>query len=284
MSIEDRLEDVELLLQHQRYDGALTILIIAIAASARKVYPRTMKSFDQPEKAMGDGESFRYFLGSRIKSIIQNNSSGPYPRRSSLLLEFRGRLLNVEDIIYKYCRNSLLHEGVMDPDIELVATFETPPQATFLNNGIEISLSCGEKLTLSLGWLDLFKKVVCEARCNNPHLPNVQKKLTANPDFNDPEFIEDISNKYMITPNRIREIKRAAYFIDPKNIKKASDDELRLHFKKALAASVINAEWQHRLASKNIINELGELQPIGFELMRIIGDNYTIATVPIEEL
>jgi len=282
MSIEDRLSDVELLIKHERHDGALAMLMIAIAASARKVYPRTMKSFDRPGDKMGDAESFKYFLGSRIKSIIQNNSAGPYPRNSSFKIEFRNKILDIESIIYTYCRNFLIHEAVMVPDIKIVKAL-AQPQLTLSNNGVSISLHCGEKLLLDLGWLDLFKQVVIGARCNNPHTETHEQTLIPNSDFDESLFIEDL-NKQWISPNRLQRLKNAVFYIDPANMQNLTDGELRAKFTEVLRAGIIEPDWQRRLADKNIIDDHGVLQELGLELVRKIGKNYSISTGEIEEL
>ncbi len=232
---------------------------------------------------MGDAESFKYFLGSRIKSIIQNNSAGPYPRNSSFKIEFRNEKLDVEYIIYKYCRNFLIHEAVMVPDIKIVKAFEAPPQLTLSNNGVSISLHCGEKLLLDLGWLDLFKQVVIGARCNNPNGEKAERTLTPNADFDEPKFIDDLNSQW-ISPNRLRELKNAVFHIAPANMQNLTDEELRAKFIEVLRAGVIKPEWQKRLADKQIIDERGVLQVLGLELVRKIGKNYSIATVEIEEL
>ena len=52
MSIPDRLADAELLLRHDRHEGALIMVLVAIAATARKRYPN--KKFD--------GDAFCTFL------------------------------------------------------------------------------------------------------------------------------------------------------------------------------------------------------------------------------
>lgn len=51
MSITDRLRDADLLREHGRHEGALLSTLVAVAATARQVYPQD-----------GDGEAFRRFL------------------------------------------------------------------------------------------------------------------------------------------------------------------------------------------------------------------------------
>ncbi len=56
---------------------------------------------------MGEGESFRRRVESR------------FPTR--LLVEYRGKLVPIEDIFYKWFRCEIVHAGDLPVDIELIA-------------------------------------------------------------------------------------------------------------------------------------------------------------------
>jgi hypothetical protein len=62
MSIRQQVEDGTFLAKNGRHLGALTILLVAIAASARKCFPKGTKSFENPAESMGDREAFTVSL------------------------------------------------------------------------------------------------------------------------------------------------------------------------------------------------------------------------------
>jgi hypothetical protein len=100
LDIRARLEDAKLLWANGRREGAFLVALIAVAATARRRYPR-----------LGDRESFEKFLVDSHAVRIN--------------IEFRGAIHPIEHILYKWFRCALVHEGKLPIDIELIA--ETEP-------------------------------------------------------------------------------------------------------------------------------------------------------------
>lgn len=123
MSIKEQVEDALFLSQNGRHVGALTNLMLAIAASSRKTFPRGAKSREEPSKEMGDGEAFTLFLGGRIRKILFGDYGGPDIGNSGISVGFRGKQYDVAYILYKFYRCELVHNGELPEDIEF-----QPPQ------------------------------------------------------------------------------------------------------------------------------------------------------------
>lgn len=70
MSIRQQVEDARFLAQHGRHLGALTNLMLAVAASSRKTFSKGTKSIEQPNEVMEDREAFTLFLGGRIRRLL----------------------------------------------------------------------------------------------------------------------------------------------------------------------------------------------------------------------
>lgn len=102
MSIKARLEDAEILYQNERHEGVLLLLLVAIAATSRKRYPK---------KQMGDGEAFKTFLGEEMKTLTGNIEN--------LNILFRDKLVPLQDVLYKFVRCELTHEARLPSEVIL---------------------------------------------------------------------------------------------------------------------------------------------------------------------
>lgn len=270
MSITERLEDAEILLKNNRTLGAVTILLTAIDATARKYYPKgTMK----PSKA------FSYFLGSRIKSILLNNSTGPYPRNSGLTIEYRGEQKNVEDVIYEFCRCALIHEATMTPDISIEKEGSFVPQLTLENNGEAVSIRCGEKLILGSGWIDLFFAVVRGARLNNTDLIDQRTTLVANENFNVAEFHNSLA-QYYITRRRVDKFRELLQAIGPEKAKMASLEENQTWVSTLLRGGLIEDIWVERLIDRKMITPELTMTDLGLTIFNTLRENYILVNDP----
>ena len=97
MGIKNRIDDAQLLWDNNRKEGAFINVLIAVASTARKRYPKPKYT---------DHESFVKFL------------CDAYPGKMGA--EFRGKLLYVEEIFYSWIRCQLIHESELPPDIEFI--------------------------------------------------------------------------------------------------------------------------------------------------------------------
>src|SRR5262245_48988787 len=91
MSILQQIEDAKFLAQNRRYLGALTNVMLAVAASSRKCFPKGTLSLEKPTELMGDREAFTLFLGGRIRKVLFGDHGGPDYGNSGIDVGFKGR-------------------------------------------------------------------------------------------------------------------------------------------------------------------------------------------------
>ena len=94
--IHSRINDAALLWKSGHQEGALLIVLIAVAATARTRYPQ-MKDRERFEQFLRDSHSVR------------------------LSVEYRGECHSVEHIFYKWLRCQLVHEGDLPVDVQFVS-------------------------------------------------------------------------------------------------------------------------------------------------------------------
>jgi hypothetical protein len=121
--IAARIDDARVLWAAGRREGALLSVLVAVAARARRSYPN-----------LGDGDRFRRFLAESVSW--------------KLSAEFRGAVVPVEQIFYKWMRCSLLHEAGLPEDITWIEDGD-PAALTVRAGGAPEFV-----LKLSTGWVD----------------------------------------------------------------------------------------------------------------------------------
>jgi hypothetical protein len=100
MSVKDRIEDSKLLLHAGRLEGSLISVLLAVAATSRKRYP--------PSAGMRDRAAFVQFLTDERPKITGG---------MEINIEFCGQTLSLENLLYKFVRNSLIHEGQLEKHV-----------------------------------------------------------------------------------------------------------------------------------------------------------------------
>jgi hypothetical protein len=163
VSIQNRLEDTKCLIEQGRYEGALTSLLIAVAATARKRFPKGVTpSIANPKKKMGDGESFETFVAQQNREITDVNTFS---------VEFEGRKTSLGGVLYSLLRCYLLHEGELSPKVEFV------PDS--LRGALSIVNDSGppEKLIFSQSLVIFLADMVSRAAENADLSPEIRKSI-----------------------------------------------------------------------------------------------------------
>ena len=132
MSLQARLIDAKMLYANGRYEGALLMVLVTIAATARKRYPKEKWS---------DNKSFRKFFKEELSKRL------PF---KSLSILCDGKQEFIEDLFYTYMRCNLVHEAELAPQIK----FEP---------GEAITMGGGDQFVFTHGWLDLLASIVEQA-------------------------------------------------------------------------------------------------------------------------
>jgi hypothetical protein len=93
--IKNRIEDALILWEKGRWEGAFLCVLIAVAATAYKRYPK--------EK---DRDAFEKLICDSLKGV--------------LAIEYRGECRPIEQIFYKWLRCKIVHEGGIPVDIQFM--------------------------------------------------------------------------------------------------------------------------------------------------------------------
>lgn len=93
--IRSRIDDAIFLWEKGRQEGAFLSCLIAVAATARKRYPKAK-----------DKEGFEQFL--KDSHNVRLN------------VEYHGECHSIEHVLYKWLRCQLVHEGVIPIDIQFM--------------------------------------------------------------------------------------------------------------------------------------------------------------------
>lgn len=99
IGVQAIVEDAGTLANNGRYEGALLMLLIAVAATARKRYPRG---------TMSDHKAFTAFLRDEIWRLVKEHSD---------FVVYRGENLPIEEFLYTYLRCQLVYEGDTPVDL-----------------------------------------------------------------------------------------------------------------------------------------------------------------------
>ena len=117
-----RIEDAGVLADSGRFEGALLMLLVAVAATSRKRYPRGTPSVKRPKEKMGDREAFILFLKDELWRLVKEHSA---------VVVFRGRERPIEEFLYEFLRCELCHNAMVPGDLqplreEDLLTFDLP--------------------------------------------------------------------------------------------------------------------------------------------------------------
>jgi len=143
-----RIEDAGVLADAGRFEGALLLLLVAVAATARKRYPRGTLSRKRPKEKMGDREAFTLFLKDEMWRLVREHTDIVY---------FRGRKRPIEDFLYEFLRCELIHDAGVPTDLQ-------PLRADDL---LTLDLSDGSRMGFSKLLLARLNDVVWRARENS---------------------------------------------------------------------------------------------------------------------
>lgn len=276
MTIREQVQDASFLAQHGRYIGALTTLMLAIAASSRRTFPKGIKSRKEPKKEMSDPEAFTLFLGGRIRKILFGDFGGPDEGTSGISVGFRGKEHDIALILYKYYRCELVHDGELPEDVEFIVARQPASGLTVGNRDLQVSISAGDKLALDHGWIDLLVDAVTNARCNGVEFGIQHFDLIPLAGTDDSEILTSLVAKYGTSPGRVQILKHAVRRISPTSILEDSNGAIKEQFRKLVESQEINGGAITGLSGHDFTDRLGNLQQRGLELLREIAAGYQL--------
>lgn len=279
MSIKLLVEDAQFLADNGRYLGALTTLMLAVAASSRKVFPfKKVKSRKEPTEWMRDEEAFTLFLGGRIRKILFGNFGWEETGNSGISVNFKGKQYDVAYILYKYYRCELVHEGELPEDIEFRPKSGNE-NLMVAREELSVTISGGDIMVLDYGWIDLLIKAVVHARCNGELFGIKHFDMLPKEGFADNDVCQSIVEKYDIRPGAFEILKIAVFHITPESVLNDEERETISKFKELLSSGVINRGLITGLRSHNLSDYQGNLSPMGLKVVQEIARAYQLVKV-----
>lgn len=275
MSIHSQVADATFLAQHGRYQGALTNLMLAVAASAQRCFPQGTKSREKPAEPMSDREAFILFLGGRIRKLLFGGQGGPECGTSGISVGFKGHQYDVAYVLYEFYRCELVHEGELPEDVEFVPHNEWAiPSVNTGNTSYSVSISSGNKMVLDHGWINLLVAAVMHAPCNGAEFGIQHFELVPKLDIDAAAFERAIVAKYEITPGRFHILKDAVCLISPGAVNASDDVRLAESFEELVRSGQINRGEIFGLSGRALTDLEGRVLVKGIAVLREIASAY----------
>jgi len=278
MSIRQQVEDAGFLAQHWRHLSALTILMLAVAASSRKTFPKRTKSLEQPHKVMGDREAFTLFLGGRIRRLLFGSYGSPEYGNSGISVGFKGKQYDVAYVLYEFYRCGLVHEGELPEGVEFLPPGNGDSRG---QGGLSVSISSGDKMVLDHGWIDLLSRAVIQARCNGAEFGINHTDLIPRPGLAEVAIEKAVVDKYAISPGRFQILKEVVRLLSPDAIQACDDAALNEQFLELLRSRKIVGGALTGLASHGLASRSGQLLPPGLAAVREVAESYALVAAQV---
>lgn len=281
MTISKQVDDALFLHSNGRHMAALTLLLVAIGASSKKVFPLGTKSLEDPkkQKLMSDRESYTLFLGERIRSILFNAVEWPSNVGSGINVQFRKSHLDVAYILYKYVRNDLVHDGELPDDIEFSENGKSvSAHLTFIGGRHRVSVGIGsDKLVLDHGWIPLLVEAITNAPCNGTEFNKQHFTTNILPGIDEEKFLKDVGLEYNTSEGRVALFKDAVRKFKYIPIAESTDEVvvdtfLSLVRSGEVTAGTITGFYFHGFADSD-----GKLTDRGVSILRKIAGAYTVS-------
>jgi hypothetical protein len=139
--IRDRIDDAVFLAAHGRISGSLLSVLVAVAATARKRYPK---------KRYSDREAFEGFISNEMSKITGGAQRG-------VKFYYNGVYdVPLEQVLYKIIRCQLVHEGYLPDELSFSMPVEEGSKAFNV-------LGLYDPIEIPIGWIWNLATAVMEA-------------------------------------------------------------------------------------------------------------------------
>lgn len=274
MSIREQIEDVRFLMEAGRFKGALTMLMSAIAASARKSLPKKTKSITRPAEDMGDGEAFKYFLGGRLCRLLAGDVLSSEFGFSGFCFTYRGVDHPIEHILYKFYRCELLHEGDLPEDVVFLPEKDMPaPGST------KLEISYKKELILTYPWLVILIRSVVEAKCNAGEFGIDHFDIVVRPGCSEDEAIERFQKDYGISVGRFHILKTIVFLSRDYDSTLLSDECIQIRLATILESKRLHRGHMSGLSTVNIVDDENTFTDYGLSRFREVAALYFVQKI-----
>lgn len=155
MGIRARLDDAAFLYANGRRDGALLSVLVAVAATSRRRYPRDRYK---------DGDAFAQFVAEEMPVITAGGVKNFFVRvPGAEPTEFPDGTMPLGVCFYRFVRCNLAHEATLPSNVEFIASGP---------GGFQVEIT-NKKIRLSDSFMDGLSKAVIYAPENADVFPDV---------------------------------------------------------------------------------------------------------------
>lgn len=271
MSIRQQIDDAVFLASVGRYVGSLSILMLAVSASARKTFPQKIKNRKNKwEYVVKDRDAFVRFLRNRFLSLFSSGVDGLDSNISLFGTSFLGEISSVEEVLYRYYRCTLVHEGALPCNVEFLSS---PTGSESGSLSLEFSGSA-DKVVFYHGIIEVLIRAVREAKCNGFEFGIRHVSLVPRDGVDEQVFLDVAKAKFNAMPSRVHILKTAYKKFERSDLERLSDAEVVEEFARQVATGslgAISALWTHEHTSMD-----GVLLPLGIALIREISKFYIL--------
>jgi hypothetical protein len=110
MTMQDRIDDAEVLWSANRREGALTMALVAVNTAAKEAHPE-----------LQHGPAFKRFLSERQSAVVE--------------LKYRRRMTTFESLLWHFLRCELIHTSSLPVDIQFLSGGDPPSDFHIRVNG-----------------------------------------------------------------------------------------------------------------------------------------------------
>lgn len=277
MAIRELVDDSRYLAERGRYLGALNLILAAVSGSSRKVFPQGRPSIENPAdpRGMGDREAFTRFLGRRICEVMTNaHFEKPEDTGTLISMLFEGRNQTIQEILYKQFRCSLTHEGKLPATV----SFDEKKGFNPAERSIQLAAMDGV-VRLEQGWLGLLMEVVTHAPCNGEEFDIPHFTLQPKPGVNPEEVRTRLSQRFGLSPARLRMLETLVMRASPERVVAASHAALNGVLRDALNSGALNGGQLTALAFDQLATHEGELTSAGVDALRELAGAFELVRV-----
>ncbi|NOV28820.1 hypothetical protein [Methylomonas sp. ZR1] len=270
MSIHQQVNDAIFLAEHNRHVGAFTLILLAIGASARKVFPEGTKK---------DHLAFKLFLGGRLRRILLYDYQPPeYSLSTGFTCVVGGKETDITDILYKYFRCSLAHEGKLATEVKFNSSQGNPNGYPQRPRGMAqlASWSEGEdggKLTLDHIWIDILLEVIFHAPCNASEFGLSYFTLVPMQCIDESDFQQSFMINYEISPRMYYLLKEIVCELSPNFVLGNSESIWRSELER-LSESRRISDALAELSRNKLLTSHGEFLPNTINALQEIAHSF----------
>ncbi|WP_145917152.1 hypothetical protein [Serratia plymuthica] len=273
MSIKTLTEDAIFLRDNGRYLSSLSLMCIAIAASARLMYPKRTKSFVSND-CMRDEEAFTTCFKVALSKSWVENKHEDHNVVDICKFDYKNAEYSLGDIIYKFYRCNLIHEASLPKEIDFVESIDGRKGKLSISGcGVGIDVN---GIYLSYNWIDLLYFAVSNLLCNAKEFGVEHFDFVMKNGIDEAVYQDGLFKKYDITYGRLLFFKEFLMLSDNylRDFSGMTAGQLQIEFEEAVRLGDLHDSYSVAFRSQGLIDVDGKFTEKALNLFNEICDKY----------